>query len=422
MLHRLGGYECDFVEPPAPDLQTKCGVCSLILCNPHQAKCCGSIFCDTCAKWIKEQGKPCPAGECNEAEFSTFPDKTLQRSINELKVRCSHQKKGCVWTGELGKLDRHLNVNPLCDESLIGCEFSRIKCEFSGAGCMAQMPRKDMTAHMEHEAPHHVQLLADSLKKRDETLKKQHEQIEEFTKQLQSRDELIEQKTLQMQEFTLKQQKIKQEAVSVGLQLRNQLPKEIFGQLFDLVLENEELQQLLDMPTPHQQPAVPLQQISINHYFTMDEFELHKTNDEEWCSEAFYTHPRGYKMCVLIFANGVDEVHGKQVSLYTCFMRGEYDDELLWPFQGKIAVELLDQRTDNPEEGRHHERIVHYDELTPDPYTQRVTVDKRGPGWGKSQFIPHFELDTNFDSARYLKDGCLKFRVRNALLRLPNKY
>ena len=415
-LHPHGGYECKFVEPPAPDLQTKCGICSLILRNPYQTKCCGSIFCNTCVEWIQEQGKPCQ--ECNEAEFSTFQDKTFQRSINELKVQCTHQKRGCVWTGELGKLDEHLNVKPsVCDELLVGCEFTNIECGFSYAGCKAQMPRKDMRTHMEYEASSHVQLLA-------ETLKERNKQIEEKDKQIKKRDEQIEELTTKFQSQGEMLQGIKQQVINIGLQLGNQLPEPIAKQISDLVWGNEELQQFLDTPTPRKPSAVPLQQIlvSIDHYFTMDEFEVHKTNDEDWCSEPFYTHPQGYKMCVQIYANGDDKECGTHVSLYTCFMRGEYDNELLWPFQGKIAVELRNQKTDDPEQGGHHECIMHYDENTPDPYAQRVTVGQKGPGWGKSQFIPHFKLDPDYDSAvQYLKDGCLKFRVRDALLSIPSK-
>ena len=409
-----GGYDCEFVELPPVDLQTKCGICSLILRNPHQTKCCGSIFCDTCIERVQEQGKLCP--ECNEADFCTFADKTFQRIINELKVRCIHQKKGgCVWTGELGKLDTHLNVNPsLSDKLLVGCEFTNIECEFSGAGCTAQMPRKDMTAHMEHEAPHHVQLLADSLKKQDQV-------IEEVKMKLEERDKQIEELTTTLQRQNEKLQRVKTQATNVGLQLWNKLPKPIVKHISDLIGENEELQLLLDTPTPRKPSAVPLRQVSIDHSFTMSEFELRRANDEDWCSEPFYTHPQGYKMCVQIYANGFDKEHGTHVSMYTCFMRGEYDDDLLWPFQGKIAVDLLNQNTDDPKEGR-HECIVSYDETIPDHYAQRVTVGKKGPGWGKSQFIPHFKLDPKYDSTvRYLKDGCLKFRVRDVLLRLANK-
>lgn len=32
--------------------------------------------------------------------------------INQLKVYCVHQDKGCQWGGELGQLGRHLNEKP----------------------------------------------------------------------------------------------------------------------------------------------------------------------------------------------------------------------------------------------------------------------------------------------------------------------
>lgn len=413
LLHPHGGYECEFVEPPASDLQTKCGICSLVLRNPYQTECCGSIFCKTCVEWIKEQGKPCQAQACNKAEFSTFQDKMLQRSINGLKVRCTHQKRGCVWTGELGKLDAHLNVKPsVCAELLVGCEFTNIECEFSYAGCKAQITRNDMKTHIEHEASSHVQLLAETLKERDK-------QIKEKDKQIKERDEQIEELTTKLQCQDEMLRRIKQQLTDVGSQLSNQLPKPIVKQIAGLFWENEELEQFLDTPTPRKPSTIPLQKIPINYCFTMDEFELHKTNDEDWYSEPFYTHPQGYKMCIQIYANGSGEECGTHVSLYTCFMRGEYDDELLWPFQGKIAVELRNQKNDDC---GHHECIMHYDENTPDPYVQRVTFGQKGPGWGKSQFIPHFKLDPDYDSAvQYLKDGCLKFRVRDALLSIPSK-
>ena len=58
---------------------------------------------------------------------------------------------------------------------------------------------------------------------------------------------------------------------------------------------------------------------------------------------SIYTHSRGYKMCVQINANGYEQANGTHVSLYTCMLKGEYDDKLSWPFRGEIAVELLSQ-------------------------------------------------------------------------------
>ena len=175
-----GGFDCKLVESPTEDLETKCDICSLVLHNPHQTECCGSIFCQPCIEWVQEQKQPCPA--CNEADFSVFYDRRLERTINALKVQCIHEKRVCAWTGELVDLDKHLNMNPTCDKLLVGCEFVDINCEFSSAGCKAQVPRKDMEIH--RDEPHHIQLLAEAMKEQDK-------QIEELTIELQRKDELL---------------------------------------------------------------------------------------------------------------------------------------------------------------------------------------------------------------------------------------
>ena len=402
-----GGYDCEFVDPPIADLQTKCDICSRVLCKPHQTQCCGSIFCKSCVERVQEQEQPCP--RCNKAELAIFYDKRLERTINELKVRCIHQKMGCTWTGELGHLDGHLNANPTCDEVLVGCVFVDINCVFSNAGCKARVPRKDMEAH--RNEPHHIQLLAEAMKERDK-------QIEELTMELQSKDKLLAQYTHEMQELTSKVHKIKQEATNVGWQLWNKLPEPIFKQIYNLIQENVELQPLLDTPTPRKSSGEP-SLLSVNRCFIMEKFEFHKTNNKIWYSEPFKTHEQGYKMCLMTYANGFEEELGTHLSLYACFVRGEYDDQLQWPFRGKIAVELLDQSTDDLTQGRHHECIMHYDDDTQDYYAQRVTAGELqiGPGWGESQFVPHSKLNPeNVSTVQYLKDDCLKFRVREVLL------
>ena len=39
------------------------------------------------------------------------------------------------------------------------------------------------------------------------------------------------------------------------------------------------------------------------------------------------------------------------ISIFACLMRGDYDNDLRWPFDGDIVVELLNWREDN-----HHYR------------------------------------------------------------------
>ena len=299
--------------------------------------------------------KPCP--ECN-TELSTFPDKKLQRSLNQLQVRCTYQDIGCDWTGELGELEKHL---------LAGCS---IPCEFSYAGCMVRMSRTDTVTHMKEEQTHHIQLLAKKVKEQSRQIEEQNRQIEEQSRQLEEKNRQLEERNRQIEE-----QSRQIEELSMKLQRKG---KEENKQAFT---------------------SEPL-------LLTMNTFEHRKKNDRDWYSEPFYIHPWGYKMCVQVYANGSGKAKGTHLSLFTRIMKGKYDDELSWPFQGKITVELLNQIADE----NHHMYDYSYDKDC--DYGCRVTIGEKNYGWGCSRFISHSELEQDSDSmVQYLKDDCLKFRL-----------
>ena len=109
-------------------LQSECPVCLQVLCEPYQVSCCGKRFCRTCIEPIKDNKKLCPT--CNKENFDAFHDKGLQQSLYGFLVFCSHRKEGCEWTGELGHLEEHLNLNPQPDKQFEGCLFTEIKCLF----------------------------------------------------------------------------------------------------------------------------------------------------------------------------------------------------------------------------------------------------------------------------------------------------
>ncbi len=124
-----GGFNCEFVKPPERDnLQLECSVCLQIIREPHQVTCCGKKYCYTCIEYIKTSGRPCP--NCSTRDIVSFSDVGLQQKLYVLKVRCSHQKDGCEWTGELGQLDEHLNTDPLTEKHLEGCPFVEINCVY----------------------------------------------------------------------------------------------------------------------------------------------------------------------------------------------------------------------------------------------------------------------------------------------------
>ena len=146
--------------------------------------------------------------------------------------------------------------------------------------------------------------------------------------------------------------------------------------------------------------------------FTMTEFKRKKKNDVVWYSPPFYTHTHGYRMCIKVFANGCGDGKGTHLSESACLMQGPCDDVLLWPFQGTITIQLLNQL----EERNHHTRTIDFTATTDPTAINRVTSGERaGIGCGIQTFLPHTQLDLNSKgNCQYLKDDQLKFRVSKA--------
>ena len=142
----------------------------------------------------------------------------------------------------------------------------------------------------------------------------------------------------------------------------------------------------------------------------LEEFEEKKRNNEQWFSNPVYSHFGGYKMCLFVCPNGHGSVKDTHVSVFIYLMKGDNDDNLKFPFKGRIVVSLLNQLEDQNHLTRQPwsaERNI------PERISGRVTTGKRnGGGWGYAQFIPHEDLNYNSDkNCQYLKNDCLFSRV-----------
>ena len=140
------GYECEFVTKPPRELQTECPICLQILRKPHLVTCCCRKFCHPCIQRVKDAGKACPL--CNDTTFVLIHEKDLERTLNGFEVRCVREKEGCKWTGELGRLTNHLNVEPGSENQLEGCEYVEIECAYN---CGEHTQRHRMTKHQADE-------------------------------------------------------------------------------------------------------------------------------------------------------------------------------------------------------------------------------------------------------------------------------
>ena len=141
-----GGYDCEFVERPQ-ELETDCPICLRVFRDPFQVTCCGKSFCQSCIKCVQADKESCPS--CNEVDFGAFPNERLRRLLYAFEVRCVHLKSGCEWTGGLGELDKHLNLNPELGKQLIGCAFVAVAC----TQCFEYFQRQHVQTHESKSCP-----------------------------------------------------------------------------------------------------------------------------------------------------------------------------------------------------------------------------------------------------------------------------
>ena len=465
--HRVG-YDCEFVERPPKAFQCECPVCLLILREPHQVTCCGYSFCATCVKRVQEDKKPCPT--CNEADFNVYSNKGLKRTLNEYRVYCCQRGEGCDWVGELGELDRHLNLQPPPEKLLVGCQFSEVDCthciqpfqrryvqahqsddcakrpyecqhcskyaatfkatyeevtqnhwpvcpffplscpnncelvlqrqevehhvsracpltlvhcEFQMVGCEVRLPRRDMPSHISDSLAVHV-----SLQQKHMCVQQQ------MLIQLQA--------TLTSQGAELTQYKHKNQLLREALTASEQKVETQQATLTALQATIGKQQQVLDIITCT--GTLPFE-------FTMTEFEEHKRASDEWYSPPFYTHTHGYRMCIKVFANGFGSNEGKHLSIFSFLMRGDFDNVLQWPYQGTITIDLLNQLQD----ANHCTRSLCFTFSDDFVGLQRVTSGERAQRscGGAYSLIPHTQLGLS-QKCQYLRYNQLKFRVSKA--------
>ena len=142
--------------------------------------------------------------------------------------------------------------------------------------------------------------------------------------------------------------------------------------------------------------------------FKMPKFNQLKSEEKDWTSDAFYSHSRGYKLCLNVEANGYGTAKGSHVSIFIYIMKGEYDGNLPWPCKAQVCVELLNQVAD---EG-HHSYMIDFEE---EEATRVQTGETGTNGYGPCSFIAHdnlrYSITTN---TQYLNDDCLFFRIYSA--------
>ena len=128
--------------------------------------------------------------------------------------------------------------------------------------------------------------------------------------------------------------------------------------------------------TPYQPPLslapmstndTPLEERIAPYEFTVNYTEKCEAG-EPWFSKSFYSHNKGYLMCVEVVPPG--KYGDTNLAVNIRLMRGDYDEKLTWPFQGKVTIQLLNQEA--PE--RHRELLIYFTDLVPAKFCERYRL------------------------------------------------
>ena len=137
-----GGYEHEFLEDSAKLKDFECPLCLHVTREPSLTSCCGQHFCQSCINRIITGSKPCPF--CKEKTFTILLDKKQKRKVLELKVSCTMKDRGCTWTGNLGDLNTHSDVQNG------SCQYVDVNCSNK---CGKNVQRRHLPKHLSEECP-----------------------------------------------------------------------------------------------------------------------------------------------------------------------------------------------------------------------------------------------------------------------------
>lgn len=296
---------------------------------------------------------------------------------------------GCGLSMERRSLHRHVNET---------CTNKELECDFSRVGCNVRLPRKDMPTHLADSLTRHMSLLLlnqTELQAENSQLKARCNTLEEENRQ-QAMD--FAQLDAKYQQLVSKQENYEQN--NTRLMKKYSITQAQFSGEIDTLRSEINTLQLAQGSgqSEQQQFGMPVRSLD----FTMTTFDYYRRYNKQWFSPPFYTHPYGYKMCLSVDATGWGiGTRRTYISVYVLLMKGEFDDNLKWPFHGNLTIELLNQERDD----RNHTRVITFMEMTSNSI--RVTKGTRAAsGPGIVEFISHSELQPN-----YLKNGYLQFRV-----------
>ena len=150
--------------------------------------------------------------------------------------------------------------------------------------------------------------------------------------------------------------------------------------------------------------------------FSMEKFDGYFRDKTYYTSPPFYTHSKGYKMCIRVYPYGYDEGEGTHLCIAVYLMNGDYDDRLQFPFRGAVTVQIVNQILNVDDQN--FERTYEFNDQTDDTICMRVPESETmNSGFAMYNFIPLNQLQNAKETCQYLKNDCLKFKIAKVVVK-----
>ena len=341
------------------------------------------------------------------------------------------------------------------------CSLELMACEMKEFGCSVVVPRKDLATHMRESELQHLtamavlnlrlsrQLQQDSTERDRKITQLQQDMDEQKKMQVEMKNEIGQEiaglKQQQVKEITLKEgqkreesqvkdaiaalsqqvereketmtelqtktrEEMKKETKQLQTEMKTKMDeqKKIQTEMKTKMDEQKKMQTEMKTKMDEQMGEVMKLKMQVQAVqYTIQHIEEHTVGScsggivltftkhahfKNMYSDPFYSHHHGYKFKLRVMYGPKDHIFN-----YLYLMTGEYDDQLHWPVEVKVRLELLNQA------GDHH-------------HLEKIKATSK---WEKNNrdlckitgTLKFSELEMKGDGVQYVMNDCFKYRV-----------
>ena len=217
------------------------------------------------------------------------------------------------------------------DEHEKTCLSAIVHCDYHAMCCDCSVFRRDLEKHNKEYVNEHLSLTKNLLDKTAQNYQNLEKRHVEFVEQTNSAIAYLEEK---MQQVTSQNGMAEYRINELEKELQSLKQKEGNPQRDSWLSVSWDDNVDVQAVTGVNDDSIPVLPV----YVKMSNFDKHRRSRERWYSDPFYSHKKGYKMCLHVKASGLGtNLRDRSVSVFIHLMQGTYDDELPWPIKKLIT-------------------------------------------------------------------------------------